>query len=292
MIHVQGLTRRFGPTTAINDLAFRVGAGEIVGFLGLNGAGKTTTMRILAGSLGPSSGSASIDGHDIQKSPRLAKSKVGYLPERPPVHPEMSVRGYLAHAARLKGAEPKSAVASVMAQTGLEAVAHRLIGNLSKGYQQRVGLAQALVHKPVVLILDEPETGLDPAQRQEIRSLIRGLADDARAILLSTHVLAEVESLCTRVLVIHEGRIVAQDDMSALRTLQVQVARPGQEALGALERVAGDGLVEAMADGRYSLPDDTDREALARVATEFGLLELTHRNRLEERFLRLTRNGA
>ncbi len=292
MINVQGLTRRFGPTTAIADLAFRVGAGEVVGFLGLNGAGKTTTMRILAGSLGPSSGSASIDGHDIQKSPRFAKSKVGYLPERPPVHPEMSVRGYLAHAARLKGATPKSAVASVMAQTGLEAVAHRLIGNLSKGYQQRVGLAQALVHKPAVLILDEPETGLDPAQRLEIRSLIRGLADERRAILLSTHVLAEVESLCTRVLVIHKGRIVAQDDMDALQTLQLQVAHPGPAALKALEAVAGDGRVEAMEGGRYSLPGETDREAISKVATEFGLLELTRRNRLEERFMRLTRGDA
>ncbi len=289
MIQAQGLTRRFGPTTAIADLGFQVGAGEVVGFLGLNGAGKTTTMRILAGSLGPSSGSAALDGHDIQKNPRLAKSRVGYLPERPPVHPEMSVRSYLAHAARLKGADPKSAVATVMDQTGLEAVAHRLIGNLSKGFQQRVGLAQALVHKPAVLILDEPETGLDPAQRQEIRSLIRGLANEKTAILLSTHVLAEVESLCTRVLVIHQGRIVAQDDMSELETLQVQVARPGQAALDALEAVAGEGSVEAMADGRYSLPGQTDREALSKVATAFGLLELTNRNRLEERFLRLTR---
>jgi len=287
MIHVQGLTRHYGPTTAIQNLDFHVNRGEVVGFLGLNGAGKTTTMRILAGALGASAGQATVGGHDVRSHSQQVKGIVGYLPELPPLHMEMSVRGYLAHVARLKGVAVTPAVDEVITQTSLGDVAHRLIGHLSKGYRQRVGLAQALVHKPPVLILDEPSTGLDPAQRQEIRSLILELASESRTVLLSTHLLAEVESICTRVLVIHQGRLVAQEDMSTLQTLQIKVARPGPATLQDLESVASS--VVALDDGCYQVPADTDRESLSRAAVEHGLLEMTTRHRLEERFLRLTR---
>jgi len=291
MIQVQGLTRYFGTTTAIDGLDFAVEAGEIVGFLGLNGAGKTTTMRILAGSLGASRGEAYIAGHCVRTEPRLAKQVVGYLPERLPLHPEMTVRAYLEHAARLKSvAQPRKAVDQSIERTSLVEVAHRLIGNLSKGYRQRVGLAQALVHKPAVLILDEPATGLDPAQQQEIRELIGGLAQESGTVLLSTHMLAEVESICTRVLVIHKGSIVAQDDLEAMRSIHLHLARPSEEAIARISSVPGVSGVVDMGEGKFSVDADSNRELLAQAAAPYGLLEMTLRHRLEERFLSLTRN--
>ncbi len=291
MIQVQGLTRIFGTTTAIDGLDFSVKAGEIVGFLGLNGAGKTTTMRILAGSLGATSGDARISGHCVRREPRRAKECVGYLPERLPLHPEMTIRAYLDHAARIKSVpDPHKAVERSIERTSLGQVAHRLIGNLSKGYRQRVGLAQALVHDPAVLILDEPGTGLDPAQRAEIRELIGELANDSGTVLLSTHVLAEVEALCTRVLVLHQGQIVAQDDLEAMRSIQLHLARPSDEAIQQLSAVPGVDDVKNLGEGRFSVNAGSNRELLAQAAAPHGLLEMTLRHRLEERFLSLTQS--
>jgi len=293
MIQVEGLTRIFGATTAIDGLDFSVDSGEIVGFLGLNGAGKTTTMRILAGSLGATSGEAHISGHCVRKEARQAKRCVGYLPERLPLHPEMTIQAYLEHAARIKSVpNPRKAVARSIERTSLGQVAHRLIGNLSKGYRQRVGLAQALVHDPAVLILDEPGTGLDPAQRHEIRELIGELARDSGTVLLSTHVLAEVEALCTRVLVLHQGQIVAQDDLEAMRSIHVHLARPSEAAIQAMRSVPGVEQVQELGEGRFSVDASCDRELLGQATAPHGLLEMTLRHRLEERFLSLTRRGS
>nr|MBX2801334.1 ABC transporter ATP-binding protein [Myxococcales bacterium] len=194
MIRVEQLTKVYGATTAVEDLTFAVDRGEIVGFLGPNGAGKSTTMRMLCGSLGATRGRALIADIDVLERPREVKRLVGYLPEVPPLYPEMTVRAYLRFCAQLKSApSPVQGVERVMEQVGLTDVAHRLIDHLSKGYRQRVGLAQALVHEPRVLVLDEPASGLDPAQRVEIRQLVRDLSQGDVTVVLSTHVLSEVE---------------------------------------------------------------------------------------------------
>ena len=290
MIQVQGLSRRYGATLAIEDLDFQVEKGEVVGFLGLNGAGKTTTMRILAGSLGATAGSARIAGLEISTHPRQVQSRVGYLPELPPLYETMTVRSYVRFAGKLKGAAKLDAATDLaLERTGTRDVGHRLIGHLSKGYRQRVGLAQALVHDPEVLLLDEPGSGLDPAQRQEIRQLILRLADESKTVLLSTHLLTDVEQICNRVVVIHEGRLVATDDMRSLQSLQVMVARPGPEVRSALEALPGTGEIRDLGEGRYALSMESDREAVARALVGFGLLEMGDSHRLEENFLLLTR---
>lgn len=215
MIEARGLTKRFGDLLAAEKVTFRIERGQVVGFLGVNGAGKTTTMRMLTGFLPPSDGSAVIDGHDMFEDPLAARRAVGYLPESPPLYPEMDVEGYLAYVARLKDVprrERSAAVERAIERCGLADSRRRVIGNLSKGYRQRLGLAQAIVHDPPVLILDEPTVGLDPTQIQEIRSLIAELAgagDGAgKTVILSTHILPEVEAICPRVILIHRGRIV------------------------------------------------------------------------------------
>jgi ABC-2 type transport system ATP-binding protein len=212
MLEVRDVTKRFGTIDAVGGITFAVGEGEIVGFLGPNGAGKTTTMRILAGIFPPTSGEVRIAGHDPQHHPLACRRTVGYFPEHAPYYPELSVRGYLRLVARLKRlprAARGEAVARVLAACGLEAVAHRRVGTLSKGYRQRVGVAQALCGDPPILILDEPTIGLDPAQVVEIRSLVQGLRG-SRTVLFSSHILTEVEAVCERVIVIARGRIVGE----------------------------------------------------------------------------------
>lgn len=214
MIEASGLSKRYGDVAAVDDVSFTVGRGEVVGFLGPNGAGKTTTMRMLTGFLPPTDGSAKIAGHDIFESPLDARRAVGYLPETPPLYPEMSVRGYVSYVARIKDvprSRRKAAVDRALERTGLTDVQGRVIGTLSKGYRQRVGLAQAIVHDPAVLILDEPTVGLDPLQIGEIRQLIAELAapeqgDAQHTVILSTHILPEVEAICRRVILIHQGQ--------------------------------------------------------------------------------------
>ncbi len=297
MIEVEGLTKRYGGVAAIEDVSFSVASGEVVGFLGPNGAGKSTTMRIIAGSLGASAGVARVGGFDVAEQPRKVQTLLGYAPEVPPVYGNMTVRDYVAFAGTLKGVSDVAAATGLaIERVGLGSVAHRLIDNLSKGYRQRVGLAQALVHDPKVLVLDEPTSGLDPAQRVEIRKLIEELAQGDRTVIISTHVLAEIEAICDRVMIINGGRIVAQDDLSRLgnpgRKVRVEVARRGAEALAALGKIPG--AVGVNEEGsQYIVHGDSDlREAVAQVAGPFGILELNGRERLEDIYLQLTAGSA
>jgi ABC-2 type transport system ATP-binding protein len=214
VIEADGLSKRYGDVVAVDRVSFKVGKGEVVGFLGPNGAGKTTTMRMLTGFLPPTDGTAILAGHDIFTDPIAARRAVGYLPETPPLYPEMTVRSYLQYVATIKDVPRRrraEAVARAVERCGLARVQRQVIGTLSKGFRQRVGLAQAIVHEPAVLILDEPTVGLDPLQIREIRGLIRDLAapeqgEAQHTVILSTHILAEVEAICRRVILIHEGR--------------------------------------------------------------------------------------
>src|SRR5215472_12226068 len=218
MIKVEGLTKRYARTVAVDNISFEVEKGQIVGFLGPNGAGKTTTMRILTCFLPPSEGKANVAGFDVVESPMEVKRRIGYLPEPPPVYPEMDVDEYLDFAGRLKGisrGDIKRRVDDSVAKCALGDVSKKLIGKLSKGYRQRVGLAQAIIHNPDVLILDEPTSGLDPKQIIEIRELLRALAGD-HTIILSTHILSEVEQSCERVIIISQGKLVAIDSVANL----------------------------------------------------------------------------
>jgi len=293
MITVDDLTKRYGATTAIEGVSFQVPKGQVVGFLGPNGAGKTTTMRIITGSLGATEGSVTIDGEDVFKKPRVVKKRIGYLPEVPPLYTDMTVRQYVAFAGRLKGVKkPRVAAEQIIERVGLVPVAHRIVDHLSKGFRQRVGLAQALVHNPEVLILDEPNSGLDPAQRVEIRELLKSLAEEDRTIVLSTHVLADIEAMCSRVIIINNGKVVAEDDIanlgSGVQTVEVQLARP-EGALEVLEALQDVMSVSELPEGRFQIQTREDRRALiADEAVRFGLLELQGRQRLEDIFLRLT----
>lgn len=217
MIEVNRLCKYYGAIAAIDDVSFTVGKGEILGFLGPNGAGKSTTMRVLTGFFPATRGTATIAGHEVHTDPLAVKRAVGYLPERVPLYEEMAVHRYLAYVAAVKRvarAQRRVDVARAIARCGLEQHAHRIIGHLSKGYRQRVGLAQALVGTPPVLILDEPTVGLDPAQIIEIREMIRGLAPE-HTVLLSTHILPEVAMLCDRAIIINRGRIAADEPIAA-----------------------------------------------------------------------------
>jgi ABC-2 type transport system ATP-binding protein len=221
LIKADALTKRYGGLTAIRGVSFEVAKGEVVGFLGPNGAGKTTTMRILTGYLPPSEGRAIVGGFDLARDPREAKRTTGYLPETPPLYPEMTVRDYVRYVAALHDvprAQRAGKTDRAIGACGLEKVADRVIRTLSKGYRQRVGLAQAIVHEPAVLILDEPTSGLDPIQIAEIRELIRRLAaEEGRTVILSTHILAEVEAICQRVLLIAYGQLRVDARLDALR---------------------------------------------------------------------------
>ncbi len=218
MIKVEGLTKRYARTVAVDDVSFEVAKGQIVGFLGPNGAGKTTTMRVLTCFLPPTAGTASIAGFDVLEQPLEVKKRIGYLPETPPLYPEMEVSEYLAFVGRLKGipsSELSRRINDVTERCSVGDVRNKLIGKLSKGYRQRVGIAQAIIHNPPVLVLDEPTSGLDPKQIIETRTLIRNLAGE-HTIILSTHILSEVEHSCERVLIISKGKLVATDSVANL----------------------------------------------------------------------------
>lgn len=298
MIEVEHLSKRYGSLKAVNDISFSVQKGEIVGFLGLNGAGKSTTMRMLTGSLGASEGRALIGNLDVSTDPNGVKRQVGYLPEVPPLYMDMTVRGYLRYCARLKGTKDVNvSVERAIEQVSLGSVAGRLIDHLSKGYKQRVGIAQALVHSPAVLILDEPVSGLDPAQRQEVLDLLKRLVKDDVTVLLSTHVLAEIEPICQRVIIIHQGRIVAQDSVAKLADVgghvAITVARPTAEVEIRLRAIDGVLTVEPREGGEYGIAADRDvREDVARAVIDAGLLELRRENGLQDVFLRLTGGQA
>ncbi len=299
MIEVQNLTRKFGALTAVDDLSFSVGQGDIVGFLGPNGAGKSTTMRMLTGSLGATSGSVTIAGHDIATDARAVQRIVGYLPETPPLYTDMTVRSYLRFCAKIKKAKsPNQAADHVIDRVDLGSVAGRLIGHLSKGFRQRVGVAQALVHEPRLLILDEPTSGLDPNQRVEIRALIGELAKGDVTVVLSTHILPEVEAVCGRVIILHHGKIVAQDTLAGLsgvdQAVRVVVARPSDEVGSVLSSLPGVLKVKALEGGAYRVEATDDiREAVASCVVGFGLLEMGRDQAgLEDVFLKLTRSDG
>jgi ABC-2 type transport system ATP-binding protein len=309
LIEVQHLTKRYGRVTAVDDLNFRVERGEILGFLGPNGAGKTTTMRILTGYMPATGGKAVVAGFDVFEQPIEAKRRTGYLPETPPLYPEMTVREYLQFVARIKAkgmssSERKNRVEESMRRTRVDDMASRHCGKLSKGYRQRVGLAQAILHNPEVLILDEPTAGLDPKQIIETRQLIKELAG-THTIVLSTHILPEVSQTCDRVVIINKGRVVAVDTPANLttrlrgsETMYVEVDSGGQDALTALRGVPGVlGVSVASAHNgtvAYEVSSDRGRDIrrdLARtiVTNNWGLLELRpSRMSLEEIFLSLT----
>ena len=307
MIEVQHLTKRYGRVTAVDDVSFRVERGEILGFLGPNGAGKTTTMRILTGYMPATDGKAIVAGFDVFDQPIEAKRRTGYLPETPPLYPDMTVVEYLGFVAKIKGvpsSERTARIKQVMERTRIADMANRQCSKLSKGYRQRVGLAQAIIHNPDVLILDEPTAGLDPKQIIETRELIKALAGD-HTIILSTHILPEVSQTCQRVVIINKGRVVAVDTPDNLtarlrgsETLYVQVDAGDSDAAGVLTHVPGvtrvveserrNGLVG------YEVDSETGRDvrrdlARAVVSSGLGLLELRPmRVSLEDVFLSLT----
>ena len=307
MIEVQHLTKRYGRVTAVEDVSFRVERGEILGFLGPNGAGKTTTMRILTGYMPATEGKALVAGFDVFDEPLEAKRRTGYLPETPPLYPDMTVVEYLSFVAKIKGvpsAGRTDRIRAVMDRTRISDMAHRQCGKLSKGYKQRVGLAQAIMHNPDVLILDEPTAGLDPKQIIETRQLIKELAGD-HTIILSTHILPEVSQTCTRVVIINKGKVVAIDTPENLtarlrgsETMYVQVDAASGDAGAALRRIAGvTRVVESDRRGTaigYEIESERGqdvRRELARsvVSSGWGLLELRPmRMSLEDIFLSLT----
>lgn len=273
MIQVSGLTKVYGPISAILDVTFEVEKGQIVGFLGPNGAGKSTTMRILTGFTPATRGIAKVAGFHVEDRPLEVKRRVGYMPENVPLYGEMVVSSFLRYVAEVKGV-PRSArraeVARVMDHCGLSDMGGRVIRNLSKGYRQRLGLAQALVGDPPVLILDEPTAGLDPKQIVEIRQLIKDLAPE-HTILLSTHILPEVSMVCERVIIIHQGRIVEQDTMQNLvggeaAELEVEALGPTDAVLTALRAVPGVAGATSLGSGRYVVKSETRADVREAVA--------------------------
>ncbi len=301
MIDVENLTKAYGPRLAVDGLSFHVEKGEIVGFLGPNGAGKTTTMRMLTGYLPPTEGQASIAGFDTFAQSLEARRHVGYLPETVPLYPEMTVADYLDFMAALRHVPNReAAIDHAMEATHIEDRANQNIGKLSKGYRQRVGLAQALLHDPDVLILDEPTIGLDPRQIIEVRELIKSLAGQ-HTILISTHILPEVEQVCSRVLIIHRGKLVAEDTPQNLgarlrgsERIGLQVSGDGASLVKALTKVPGVQSVETQGNGRYEVgvsPDTDIRAQLAATVVKggWGLLEMAPVGMsLEDIFLQLT----
>ena len=301
LIEARGLTRRFGPNVAVADLSLKLTQGEILGLLGPNGAGKSTTMKMLTGNLAPSEGEVLIKGQSLRDDAVLAKQQLGYLPEQPPVYPELTVDEYLRYCAALHGVASKAradAVASAKRDCGLSDVGRRVIGNLSKGFQQRVGLAQAIIHRPPVVVLDEPTVGLDPIQIREIRTLIRDLGRQ-HSVILSSHILPEITAVCSRVMIVNRGRLAydaAIDAHLGQPKLIVELARP--PAVTELSALQGVIAVESLAGNRFRLslaPGQDPRETLAAQAVQhgWGLLELRLETKtLEEIFVELTSGDA
>jgi len=299
LIHAEGLTRRYGPTLAVDGLDLRLRKGEILGLLGPNGAGKSTTMKMLTGCLAPSGGRIRICGRDLQEQPEAAKRHIGYMPEIPPLYPELSVEEMLGFAARLHGVPRQqrgAAVERAIASCGLHAMRRRLVSNLSKGYQQRVGLAQAIIHNPDVIVLDEPTIGLDPIQIREIRTLIAELGR-AHSVLISSHILPEVQAVCDRVMIVAGGKVVYADSVAETAkarydSVVIGLRRPPDaDTLAALTDVE---RVEALDAYRFRLHCHTDSSATETWAAEavrndWGLFELNpERRTLEDVFVELT----
>jgi gliding motility-associated transport system ATP-binding protein len=307
LITVENLTKRYAAKTAIQGMSFEVEKGEILGFLGPNGAGKTTTMRIITGYMPASDGTVKVDGFDVFDNPLDVRRRIGYLPENPPLYLDMTVTGYLRFVAKIKGV-PKgkieSEIARVMERVNIVDVKGRIIAKLSKGYKQRVGIAQALLNDPPVLILDEPTIGLDPKQIHEVRELIKDLAGQ-HTVVLSTHILPEVEQTCHRVIIIDRGKIVAVDTPQNLRSqlqggerVSLEVQGPASEIQAKLKAMPGVASIQKTADndGRHRFEVEGElhkdiRSELARVIVQngWGLYELhASTMSLEDIFLKLT----
>jgi gliding motility-associated transport system ATP-binding protein len=300
MILAENLDRYYADKHAVRDLNFELKQGDITGFLGPNGAGKSTTMQMLSGVLAPSAGRILINGIDLLDHPKQAKQQLGYLPEKPPVYPELSVDEYLIFCAqlrRIKKPNIKSAVDLALQRCNLTEVQHRIIGNLSKGYQQRVGIAQAIIHQPAVVILDEPTVGLDPIQVRQVRNLIKELSQQ-HSIILSTHILPEVQAICNRVQIIHQGKLVFSDSMSNINdseqnsALTVAFDRP--PPIDQLQALAGISEASDLGSGRFRLQAE-DKHPMgelivsASVAQDWGLQELCpEQQTLEQIFIELT----
>jgi ABC-2 type transport system ATP-binding protein len=300
LVEVKSISRRFGELDAIKNVSFSVNKGQVLGFLGPNGAGKTTTMQIISGNLAPSSGEVMIAGHDLLDDPRAAKAAIGYLPEQPPVYTDLTVDEFLDYCAALNAIaknERVQARETAKEKCGLTKVGHRLIGNLSKGYQQRVGIAQAVIHMPPVVILDEPTVGLDPIQIREIRQLIRELGKD-HAVILSTHILPEVQSACDYVQIINAGELVLHDSIDGLnkhmRAASVTVALQKGHDLSQLETIKGVKSIHQEGEDRIRIfhePNLDPTQSIIEMATanQWGLYEIRPgRVSLEEIFLELT----
>ncbi len=301
LISVQELSRFYGQQRAIENVSFNVHRGEILGFLGPNGAGKTTTMQIICGVVAANHGSVRIAGHDIQEASRIAKQHIGFLPELPPLYNDLTIDEYLNYAAKLRGIkkdELDEAIKTSKQRCGLESSGSRLIQNLSKGYKQRVGIAQAIIHTPSVIILDEPTSGLDPIQIREIRELMRELGED-HSVILSTHILTEVQSLCDRVLIINQGSIVLDQSLDQLRNTSnkhdnIEIGLRNPPALEALLGIKGVASAEIINEGTLRVNFNPDADAtdaiVGKAATEnWGLYKLNPGDTsLESVFMRLT----
>ena len=297
LLQATSLTRYYGDYRAVDNISITLNAGDILGLLGPNGAGKTTTMSMLTGNLSPSHGKILIKGCDLADDPRQAKQSLGYLPEQPPLYRDLTVNEFLRYTARLRkirGQAIVSAVNKACQRTGLSEVTGRLIGNLSKGYQQRVGIAQAIIHEPDVIILDEPTVGLDPIQIREIRELIRQLGS-SHSVVLSTHILPEVQAVCNRVNIMHMGRIVyddADNEMPEYKELIVQLGKDID--VHALLELSSISNVIRQETGRYVIQHHSDSSPAAAIASmaveqQWGLSELTPSEMgLEHIFVSLT----
>jgi ABC-2 type transport system ATP-binding protein len=303
LITVDHLCRYYGKVCAVNDVGFTLAKGEVLGFLGPNGAGKTTTMQMLSGNLAPSSGQITINGFDLLDQPNKAKRSLGYLPDTPPLYKELSVQEFLHYCAALQSI-PKNAITHAINKAkercGLMAVSHRLIANLSKGFQQRVGIAQAILHNPDVIILDEPTVGLDPIQIKEIRTLIRELGQD-HGIILSTHILNEVQESCTHVQIIHQGKLILKESIAGLNetmntgSLHVTTRLIPDKSL--LLTIPGITTIENISDHQlkihYSTANDPTRQIIETIITNgWELQELTPvKKSMEDIFIALTKDS-
>ena len=303
LVAVENLSRYYQKNCAIDQLSFSLQPGEVLGFLGPNGAGKSTTMQVITGNLAPSEGRVRINGFDIIESPRQAKQHIGYLPEHPPIYREATVDEYLKYCAQLRRVE-REAIAGAMerckSHCGLNEVGHRLIANLSKGYQQRVGIAQAIIHNPTVVILDEPTVGLDPIQIREIRSLIKTLGSE-RSVILSTHILSEVQAACDRVLIIREGKLIYSASIETLKNYRnkhsITVALQQPPSIDRLQQIDQVEQVEIIDDNRFRLSFHSDSltQSLVQTSVEqnWGLYELVpDHTSLEDLFIELTQDEA
>jgi ABC-2 type transport system ATP-binding protein len=304
LIEVHHLTRQFGNHCAVDDVSFSLGKGEVLGFLGPNGAGKSTTMKMICGNLTPTVGEIKINGYDIIEQPKLAKAELGFLPEIPPLYPDLTVDEYLTYCAKLHGlrkAAIKTAVERGKLKCGLSDMGKRLITNLSKGYQQRVGIAQAILHNPSVIILDEPTVGLDPIQILEIRELIRELGK-LHSVISSTHILPEVQQSCSRVQIMHHGKLVLNESIEGLSrrmtssSLKVKFReQPDLDILRALHLVDAIDDLDGQQYRIHHTQDANLAEAIAELAVNkhWGLLELTpEKHDMEHIFLSITQDSG